>query len=438
MMPWLAVTLDLEAGTAEAFGDALLGYLHHRGIGSGPGDVSRFFDAHFGQEIEEHSGRMRELIAGRDVSVDSGVSWGSDAEDDRRDTEEPADRGSRPSGDLAARHSAGALSLDDLGDGSRDVDDEMPAERTRIEANPLERINELERLSGRAAAVQGDGPTQLAPSDAVPMPPPPPGQVGPQSPPVAMAAPSAATSASGPRPASPPGMPPSGRFPDLANLPTVIAGADPPVPVPPSPTAPAALPAHARTQIAAMPAAASGTSAPGAPAGPPGYPVLGGSAGLGPGDGGGPLPGMPPLRPQSASVPPPLAQGYPVLNAQLSEQIATGATVFPSEPPRGGAPHPGPPMPASPPARGSEPGRPPDGYLPPLPSDGGMPGGMSDAQRAAGVMSPVGQQYPEHIDWASVAASRARVVPPWLLAALFIGAIGIALALTVVVARLIR
>src|SRR5215470_10430671 len=71
--------------SAEAFGDALLGYLHHRGIGSGPGDVSRFFEAHFGLELDEHSGRMRELIAGRDpLSVDTGVSWGSD---DGRDSD---------------------------------------------------------------------------------------------------------------------------------------------------------------------------------------------------------------------------------------------------------------------------------------------------------------------------------------------------------------
>src|SRR3954470_12472476 len=61
--------------TAEAFGDALLGYLHHRGIGSGPGDVSRFFDANFSQEIDEHSARMRELISGREISVDTGASW---------------------------------------------------------------------------------------------------------------------------------------------------------------------------------------------------------------------------------------------------------------------------------------------------------------------------------------------------------------------------
>src|SRR5215831_509217 len=100
--------------TAEAFGDALLGYLHHRGVSSSPGDVSRFFDAHFGLEIDEHAGRMRELIAGRDVSVDTGVTWGGD--DDRREAE--VERSYASSGEIPAfRQSADAL--DGLGDGSR-------------------------------------------------------------------------------------------------------------------------------------------------------------------------------------------------------------------------------------------------------------------------------------------------------------------------------
>src|SRR3954447_3586724 len=81
--------------SAEAFGDALLGYLHHRGIGSGPGDVSRFFDAYFGQEIEEHSGRMRELISGRDIPVEAGVTWGED------EIDEVAKRDARASGATA-------------------------------------------------------------------------------------------------------------------------------------------------------------------------------------------------------------------------------------------------------------------------------------------------------------------------------------------------
>jgi eukaryotic-like serine/threonine-protein kinase len=436
--------------TAEAFGDALLGYLHHRGIGSGPGDVSRFFDAYFAQEIEEHSGRMRELIAGRDVSVDSGVSWGGE---DGRDSDPSlaGDPSAGSSSDLTAarRQSAGSLSLllDDLGHGSRgEADDEMPAERTRIETNPMERVNELERMAAQGARAPADGPTQLAPSSAVPVPPPPPGVEA------------SAQRASGAQP------PASGKFPDAANLPTVIAGAEPlgltPSPVPPRPAAdpPAALPAHARTQIAPMPVASS-SGPPGASAdpatpfsGPPLASPRSHSASTPPGPPGPPGPGM----------------GYPVMNAELSAQIATGATVFPSEPVRTGAPHPAPSgyampamqagsampsgplgamgsaMPSGPlGAMGSpmlpgahEPGAPPG---PPVPGPrGSEPGSGYDPQRAAELMSPVGQHYAEPVDWSAAAAGRARAIPPWMLAVLFVGAIGIALALTIVVARLIR
>jgi serine/threonine-protein kinase len=417
---------DHRYPTAEAFGDALLGYLHHRGIGSGPGDVSRFFDAYFAQEIEEHSGRMRELIAGRDVSVDSGVSWGGE---DGRDSDPllGGDPSAGSSSELTAsrRLSAASFSLvfDDLGHGSRgESDDEMPAERTRIESNPMERVNELERLAAQGGRAPADGPTQLAPSSAVPVPPPPPGVEA------------SAQRASAAQP------PTSGRFPDAANLPTVIGGAEPLGLTPsPRPAAdpPAALPAHARTQIAPMPVAS--------PPGPPGNGI-----------------------------------GYPVMNAELSAQIATGASVFPSDPVRTGSPHPAPSghaMPAMQPGsampsgpHGSMGATMPSGPLesmgsampsgphgsmgspmlhgahepgalpgPPVPGPrGSEPGGGYDPQRAAELMSPVGQYYPEPVDWSAAAAGRARALPPWMLAVLFIGAIGIALALTIVVARLIR
>ena len=67
-----------------------------------------------------------------------------------------------------------------------------------------------------------------------------------------------------------------------------------------------------------------------------------------------------------------------------------------------------------------------------------MPGAMFDPQRAAELMSPVGQQFPEQVDWAAMAARRARAVTTLRLAALFVGAIGVALLLTVLVARLIH
>jgi serine/threonine-protein kinase len=542
---------------AEAFGDALLGYLHHRGIGSGPGDVSRFFDVHFAQEIDEHSSRMRELIAGRDISVDTGVSWGGD---DGRDSD-PSLAGAPSAGSsseltAARRQSAGSLSLllDDLGNGSRgEADDEMPAERTRIESNPMERVNELERLAAQGARAPADGPTQLAPSSAVPVPPPPPGVEA-----SAQRAPAAK-------------LPSSGRFPDAANLPTVIGGAGllglipPPSPVAPQPATdpPAALPAHARTHIAGMPAPPP-SGPPGAspesrspngalrsgPSRPPGPSARPHSASTPPGPPGPPAPGSP-GPPGSPPPGPGLAMGYPVMNAELSAQIATGATVFPSESPRATGPHPGPPgsaMPAmqpgaamspgsgghampfgSPPhpgpspggpvappsgppvpgPRGSEPGAAFDprdpahggGHGPALPEQHGDPGSLPwgmpvggepsaqhgeaggslpwgmpvggepgprdatrggghgpahgpalpaqhgdpggsplsfDPQRAAELMSPVGQQYPEQVDWSAMAAGRARALPPWMLAVLFVGAIGIALAITIIVARLIR
>jgi len=135
-------------------------------------------------------------------------------------------------------------------------------------------------------------------------------------------------------------------------------------------------------------------------------------------------------RPHISSASPPPA-GYPVMSAEMSAQIATGASVFPSESRGGGGslrPEPGA---AGPP--GLPPPPPPglgDGY-PPSPAS-------ADPQRAASLMSPVGQQYPEQVDWAAAAASPARAVPPWLLVALFVGAIAVALILTTVIAKLVR
>jgi hypothetical protein len=98
------------------------------------------------------------------------------------------------------------------------------------------------------------------------------------------------------------------------------------------------------------------------------------------------------------------------MNAQMSEQIARGAEVFPSGRTPGG------------PARPPEPPRP-DGYPPFNPTD---------------LASPVGPQYGEQVDWAAAAAMPAKAVPPWKLALLFLGAIGAALLVTLLVAVIAR
>jgi hypothetical protein len=371
------------------------------------------------------------------------------------------------------RGAAGPLSLllDDLGSGSRiNDDDEMPAEHTRIESNPLDRISELDRVVSSKPAKRSGSKSSKQPRPASASPPP---SAGPASSP-----------AGSPKPPGMvlPGMPAPGRFPDLENIPTVIAAGDPPpdlgdlaataasapVAAPafshpptniPSPVGavPSALLAFSNAPTGLAPPAATGfANAPTAlapsshadnatqvapmPVPPNGPPA--------PGNGGRSQPWHP--RPQISSSSPPVHSapmpppGYPVMNAQLSAQIATGATVFPSDA-RANPGHPAAPAaPAMldpgdsesfPSSRPSEPA-----VNPGMP---GMPGThdaamISDQQHAANIVSPVGQQYPDHVDWGAVAASRARAVPPWLLAVLFIGTLAVALTLTIVIAKLIR
>jgi len=98
------------------------------------------------------------------------------------------------------------------------------------------------------------------------------------------------------------------------------------------------------------------------------------------------------------NMPPVGPGGYPVMDKRLSEHIASGATVFPSD--LGSGPH--------------------------------------DSQRSADLMSPVGSQYPGDVDWAAAAAAPARALPPWMLAALFVAALGGALLITIIIAKLVR
>jgi len=425
IMRSLAKEKEQRYPTAEAFGDALLGYLHHRGKGSGPGDVARFFDTSFGQEIEEHGARMRELISGRDLSIDAGVKWDED-EAKRQDAEERrrnetvdlgGNRHKDDSGDKSMsldtmdllesdRPSSGSLSdvIDNLGDGHRSDEDDLPAERTRIEANPLQRLEEMNKVVEKQktpipslVAKHKTPPPALAATQIAPVAPvsrkntPAPIKVPPTG---ALPLPAPPT---GPMPASP--KVPSGRFPDLANLPTMIAESDE--------GGAAGSPGLAKTEIGGElfvdPVAR--TSLDMAP--PTVNGVLRPSAQQQPLAG--PQPQQPPpsqpMQPQPMpSQPHPAAPaGYPVMNAELRGQIATGATVFPS-PPRSSVPD----------------------------------SGAHDPQRVADLVSPVGQHYGDGVDWAAAAATPTRAIPPWMLAVLFVVAIGVALLLTIIVAKIIR
>jgi hypothetical protein len=84
--------------------------------------------------------------------------------------------------------------------------------------------------------------------------------------------------------------------------------------------------------------------------------------------------------------------GYPVMNAEMRGQMASGATVFPS-------------------------GR--------------------DAHRAGDMGGP-GGPHPGGMDWSGAPQTPGRGMPPWMLAVLFIGALGGALLITILIAQAMR
>ena len=54
------------------------------------------------------------------------------------------------------------------------------------------------------------------------------------------------------------------------------------------------------------------------------------------------------------------------------------------------------------------------------------------------LMSPVGDAYPGGVDWDAAANKRARALAPWQLAVLFVGVLGVALLLTMIIAKIAR
>ncbi len=384
IMKAVAKDKDERYPTAEAFGDALAGYLHHRGKGSGPGDVSRFFDASFAQEIEEHGARMRELISGRDVAIDTGVKWDGGEEPRRED--ETVDLGggndkslSLDTADLMPERPSAASLSDVIDDLQPPDDDDMPAERTRIEANPLEKLKELNKIPVAPKPTGSMPVANVQPPQAHEMP---------GTGPLALPAPP-----TGPFAAAAGAAQPKARFPEYANLPTMIAEPDP------EPNDPdmaetqlgghGMIAALAMEQQAAQPM--NGQSAQQPPQQPhqPHQPHHS-------------APQVMPQRP-SANLP----SGYPVMDSQLSAQMAAGATVFPSESGRR---------------------RQPESGLQP----------SNEPHRALDLASPVGNQYGEQVDWAAAAAAPARAIPLWMLAVIFLGAIGVALTITIIIARIVR
>jgi len=166
VMRALAYDREQRYPTAESFGEHILSVMHSRGKSIGTSDVATFMELFFGDDIEEHGQRMRELIEGRQKSVAEDTLW---------DTPDGAS-------DAAGR----------MPDDFSDVDEELsisasaeePAgEATRIELNPLERVQQVHaevereeeaaRRSGRmrAQTVEANRPRTTAQVASVAPPP---------------------------------------------------------------------------------------------------------------------------------------------------------------------------------------------------------------------------------------------------------------------------
>ncbi|RMH43382.1 MAG: serine/threonine protein kinase, partial [Deltaproteobacteria bacterium] len=134
--------------TAEAFGEALLQTLHRRGKSPSAAEIAQFFDAHFSAEIETHAERMRELLTGGRATLED-ISWhAADLASDSA-SEMPDDAPAR----LDTLPAAGAR---DATDSAWADDDEADAgEATRIEPNPLLRVQTLHAQQKREEAARG-------------------------------------------------------------------------------------------------------------------------------------------------------------------------------------------------------------------------------------------------------------------------------------------
>jgi hypothetical protein len=388
IMKAVAKDKDHRYPTAEAFGDAMLGYLHHRGKGSGGNELGRFFEQHFDQEIEEHGERMRELISGREVRKDTGVGWGDEDDKANRTVDlsgNQDDDVGLETGEIIEMRSSEA-SLDQLvdevdGGGGDDDDENPPADRTRIEMNPLDTVQALDqqvaRNSGNIAAPT-QAPNRSGTAGPAPLPAPPTGPVK-----------------------AVVGARQSGKFPDLPNLPTVVAAdaeevdtdgvdIDGETILAPQGTTPERgrlthPAAYKRTEFDMV--AQTGPAAD--PSGQVNQKAAARTQ---------PETAMP--EPPAGSVSPPFA-GYPVMpggQRPFSSDLApSNMSSTPQRSPYAGAP--------------------------------------LDPMQAANVMSPVGDAFPA-TDWERAAEQNAKALPPWQLAALFAAALGGALLLTFVLAKI--
>ena len=130
VMKALAYQRDDRYPSAEAFGEALIGYLHRHGGHASAGDIARYLEQYFAAEIDEHVARMRALIAGRETRMST---WDGEVE-----------------GMMMADADADATPVEEIVfDAARE---DEGGEATRIETSPLgQLLADAVDVSARAA-----------------------------------------------------------------------------------------------------------------------------------------------------------------------------------------------------------------------------------------------------------------------------------------------
>ncbi len=157
----LAYHKDDRFESTEAFGEAMLGWLHSRGQSISATDVSRYVEKVCAIEIEEHAAHMRELISGHRLRSGESLRWDVAAEE-----AESLSLGASPlSDDSALRFDIGSGDDGDddnssqieersdpgPGDESGDFGGDFGGD-TQIELDPMARVAALEAEAEAAAA----------------------------------------------------------------------------------------------------------------------------------------------------------------------------------------------------------------------------------------------------------------------------------------------
>jgi serine/threonine-protein kinase len=157
VMKALAYDKEKRYESAEDFGQALLTVLHRRGTSISASDVASYYETHFERELDEHAGRMRQLITGERRRADDAVTWGAE---DLADAGSGAARREPPTGteEISAAELEGLREDDTLDRETLDREtldpeqgdaaggaaaqarrSEADSGATRVELNPLEK-----------------------------------------------------------------------------------------------------------------------------------------------------------------------------------------------------------------------------------------------------------------------------------------------------------